>query len=75
MCIRDRSIIDNGIGISKDNLKKIFEPFKRLHSSEEYQGSGIGLATCKKITEQLDSELFVSSELGLGSIFTFDLPK
>ena len=69
------SIIDNGIGISKDNLRKIFEPFKRLHSAEEYSGSGIGLATCKKIIDNLDSELFVSSELGVGSIFTFDLPK
>ena len=69
------SVIDNGIGISQDNLKKIFEPFKRLHSAEEYSGSGIGLATCKKIIEQLDSELFVGSELGVGSVFTFDLPK
>jgi len=69
------SVIDNGIGISKDNLRKIFEPFKRLHSAEEYSGSGIGLATCKKIIDNLDSELFVSSELGVGSIFTFDLPK
>ncbi len=69
------SIIDNGIGISQENLDKIFEPFKRLHSSEEYKGSGIGLATCKKIIEKMGSQFFVSSELGKGSIFTFDLPK
>jgi len=68
------SVIDNGIGISQGNLKKIFEPFKRLHNSNEYKGSGIGLATCKKIIDRLGSEFYVSSELGVGSTFTFDLP-
>ena len=69
------SVIDNGIGISQEHLKKIFEPFKRLHTKTEYPGSGIGLATCKKIMDTIDSEILVSSELGKGSIFTFDLPK
>jgi len=69
------SVIDNGIGISQDNLEKIFEPFQRLHSSDKYSGSGIGLATCKKIIDKFDSEFIVSSELGKGSTFTFDLPK
>jgi len=68
------SVIDNGIGISKDNLEKIFEPFKRLHTNKEYSGSGIGLATCKRIIENLDSEFHVTSELGKGSSFNFDLP-
>jgi len=69
------SVIDNGIGISKDNLKKIFEPFKRLHTAQQYSGSGIGLATCKKIVDKLGSKFSVKSELGKGSAFTFDLQK
>lgn len=69
------SVSDNGIGISQENLEKIFEPFRRLHSSTEYSGSGIGLNTCKKIIDKLGSEFFVKSKLGKGSVFTFDLPK
>lgn len=69
------SIIDNGIGISKENLQKIFEPFVRLHTAIEYNGSGIGLAMCKKIVNRLDAEFIVTSELGKGSIFTFELPR
>lgn len=69
------SIIDNGIGISSENLEKIFEPFKRLHANAEYKGSGIGLATCKKIVENFDSELHVTSEPGKGSCFRFSLSK
>ena len=69
------SVTDNGIGMSKDNLEKIFEPFQRLQTVKEYKGSGIGLATCKKIIDTLDSQFFVTSELGEGSTFTFDLPK
>ena len=68
------SIVDNGIGISKDNLKEIFQPFKRLHSDKEYSGSGIGLATCKKIIDALGSEFIVTSEVGKGTTFVFDLP-
>lgn len=69
------SVMDNGIGIAEEDLKKIFEPFRRLHSASDYNGSGIGLATCKKIIDKLDSEFAVSSELGKGSTFSFDLPK
>ena len=69
------SVIDNGIGISQDNLEKIFKPFSRLHSSDEYSGSGIGLATCQKIIDKLGSEFSVNSELGKGSTFSFDLPR
>ena len=69
------SVTDNGIGMSKDNLEKIFEPFQRLQTVKEYKGSGIGLATCKKIIDTLDSQFVVTSELGEGSTFTFDLPK
>ena len=69
------SVTDNGIGMSKENLGKIFEPFTRLQTTKEYKGSGIGLATCKKIIDTLDSQFVVTSEVGKGSTFTFDLPK
>ena len=69
------SVIDNGIGIANDNLEKIFEPFRRLNNSQEYSGSGIGLATCKKIIDKISSKFIVTSELGKGSTFEFDLHK
>ena len=69
------SVIDNGIGISPENIKIIFEPFTRLHTSAEYSGSGIGLATCKRIIDDLGSTFHVTSKLGKGSMFRFELPK
>jgi len=69
------SVTDNGIGMSKENLEKIFKPFIRLQTTKEYKGSGIGLATCKKIIDTLESQFVVTSEVGKGSTFTFDLPK
>ncbi len=69
------SIKDNGIGIEKEYLKLIFEPFKKLHSEFEYKGSGIGLATCKKIVELHKGEMSVDSTYGYGTTFFFTLPK
>ncbi len=69
------SVIDNGIGISQNDMKKIFKPFKRLQTTQQYTGSGIGLATCKRIIDNMGSEFIVTSEVGKGSVFRFDLPK
>lgn len=66
------SIADNGIGIAEEYFEEIFKPFKRLHKSA-YKGTGIGLATCKKIVEQLHSDLSVQSTPGQGSVFSFQL--
>ncbi|MEZ4888590.1 MAG: ATP-binding protein [Chitinophagales bacterium] len=69
------SISDNGIGMDPSNLKKIFEPFKRLHTRSEYDGSGLGLATCKKIAEHYGEKIWVESEPDVGTTFYFTLPK
>ncbi len=68
------SIKDNGIGIAEPFHDQIFEMFKRLHNRSEYNGSGIGLAICKKTIENLDGEILLRSEEGKGSIFEFSLP-
>lgn len=68
-------ITDNGIGIEKEYLNKIFLPFKRLHNRQEYKGSGVGLAICKKVVEQHGGVLTVSSIVDTGTTFYFTLPK
>ena len=69
------SVADNGIGVEAEYFKQIFEPFKRLEAKEEYAGTGIGLAICKKIIQQLSGEIWIESELGVGSVFYFTIPK
>jgi PAS domain S-box-containing protein len=68
-------IKDNGIGIKEEYFERIFTIFQRLHTREEYEGTGIGLAICKKIVDKHDSTIRVESEYGKGSSFIFELNK
>ncbi|MDB2462743.1 YfiR/HmsC family protein [Algibacter sp.] len=68
-------IQDNGIGIAEKQKAKIFAIFHRLHTREEYEASGIGLAFCKKIVESLGGKIWFESELNIGTTFYFTIPK
>lgn len=69
------SIEDNGIGMEEQDLFKIFDLFKRLHVDDEYSGTGMGLATCKKIVQQHGGKIWVESKIGRGSTFYFEIIK
>jgi signal transduction histidine kinase len=67
------SVQDNGLGIDPKNFERIFGMFQRLHTREEFTGTGIGLALCKKIVERHGDSISVESQLGQGSTFRFAL--
>jgi signal transduction histidine kinase len=69
------AIQDNGIGVSKEYSNTIFQMFKRLHNEHEYDGTGIGLAICKKIVEYYHGEIWFESEEGKGTTFYFTIRK
>ena len=69
------SIKDNGIGMPPEAQNKVFEMFSRLHKEHRYSGTGIGLATCKRIVDFYKGEIWVESVEGEGSTFFFTIPK
>lgn len=68
-------VFDNGIGIDPRHYNKVFEVFKRLHNKSEYSGSGIGLATCKKIVRLYGGDIWISPNPEGGTVFSFTFAK
>ena len=69
------SISDNGIGMKMTYAKEIIDIFRRLHTRQEYEGTGIGLAICHRVIENHDGVIWVESQVDVGTTFTFRLPQ
>jgi len=69
------TIRDNGIGIPAEEIENVFDPFKKLHNASEYEGSGLGLSTCRKIIDLHKGQIWAESEMGKGTTIHFSLPK
>lgn len=67
------AVRDNGIGFSMEFATRVFEPFQRLHTRRQYDGSGIGLAICKRVIDLHGGRIWVESEPGAGTTFYFTL--
>lgn len=67
-------IEDNGIGIKKEHFDKIFIMFNRLHNQDKYEGTGLGLATCKKIVDEFNGKIEVESQIDKGTTFSIEIP-
>jgi signal transduction histidine kinase len=70
----DIIVADNGIGFHMDQADKLFQPFHRLVGRSEYEGTGMGLAICRKIVERQQGSITVQSSPGQGTTFTVSLP-
>lgn len=68
------SVKDNGIGIAEKDYRAVFEPFKRLHGPSKYEGTGLGLSTCRKIVARHGGAIWCESRQGEGTTFLFTLP-
>lgn len=69
------AVQDNGIGIEEEYQEKIFEVFKRLHNRDQYEGTGVGLASCRRIILRHEGKIWLESEIGTGTTFYFSVSK
>ena len=69
------AIRDNGIGIDRQYFERVFQIFQRLHGRNQYSGTGIGLATCKKVIDIYGGQIWIDSTVGQGTTFYFTIPK
>ena len=69
-------VIDSGIGIPKEKLESIFHPFEQVDAAtnRRYEGSGLGLSICRQLVELMHGQIYAESELGKGSVFSFEIP-